>query len=112
VGEPLEGDRRNHGLDGRRGIAALSVALGHCVLQVTGLPLFGSLSTQETAVVYRPAGLWLRPHLSAFSLAVVSAPPLGLLTAAGVLELARNMLLLSNSLNGVLWSLQVEVIAS
>src|SRR5208282_2642916 len=42
----------------------------------------------------------------------VSALPLGLLTAARAPELVRNMLLLSNSLNGVLWSLQVEVIAS
>ena len=35
-----------------------------------------------------------------------------MLTAARAPELVRNMLLLSNSLNGVLWSLQVEVIAS
>ena len=47
-----------------------------------------------------------------FPLAIVSALPLGLLTAARAPELVRNMLLFSNSLNGVLWSLQVEVIAS
>jgi peptidoglycan/LPS O-acetylase OafA/YrhL len=47
-----------------------------------------------------------------FPLAIVSALPLGLLRAADAPELVRNMLLLSNSLNGVLWSLQVEVIAS
>jgi peptidoglycan/LPS O-acetylase OafA/YrhL len=47
-----------------------------------------------------------------FPLAIVSALPLGLLTNAAAPELVRNMLLLSNSLNNVLWSLQVEVVAS
>jgi peptidoglycan/LPS O-acetylase OafA/YrhL len=47
-----------------------------------------------------------------FPLAIASALPLGLLTTASAPDLVRNMLLLSNSLNGVLWSLQVEVVAS
>ena len=42
VSEPKHGSERNHGLDGLRGIAALSVALGHCVVQVTGLALWGT----------------------------------------------------------------------
>lgn len=47
-----------------------------------------------------------------FPLAIVSALPLGLLSGAPAHELVSNMLLISNSLNGVLWSLQVEVVAS
>jgi peptidoglycan/LPS O-acetylase OafA/YrhL len=47
-----------------------------------------------------------------FPLTIVSALPLGLLTSAPAPELVRNMVLLSNSLNTVLWSLQVEVVAS
>ncbi len=154
MGEPLEGDRRNHGLDGLRGIAALSVALGHCVLQVTGLPLWGTSLRDFPSMAWPDIGMRLlsamlpsdaavtvffvlsghvlwqsfrRKRLRFFAdlpdyacariyrlfpLAIVSALPLGLLTAARAPELVRNMLLLSNSLNGVLWSLQVEVIAS
>lgn len=48
-----------------------------------------------------------------FPLIIASGVPLGLLVAAApAAELVRNMLLLSTSLNGVLWSLQVEVVAS
>jgi peptidoglycan/LPS O-acetylase OafA/YrhL len=154
VGEPLEGDRRNHGLDGLRGIAALSVALGHCVLHVTGLPLWGTSLRDFPSMAWPDIGMRLLSSLlpsdaavtvffvlsghvlwqsfrrkklrffadlpdyacariyRLFPLAIVSALPLGLLTAARAPELVRNMLLLSNSLNGVLWSLQVEVIAS
>ncbi|MFL5251947.1 MAG: acyltransferase family protein, partial [Rhodopila sp.] len=39
---PATPQTRIPGLDGLRGIAALSVALGHCLLQVTGLPLWGT----------------------------------------------------------------------
>ena len=42
----------------------------------------------------------------------MTALPLGFLTAATARELVMNMLLLRSSLNGVLWSLQVEVVAS
>jgi peptidoglycan/LPS O-acetylase OafA/YrhL len=147
---------RNNGpeCDGLRGIAALSVALGHCVVQVTGLALWGTslrdfpamppmdivmrvlsaLFPSDAAVmvffVLSGHVLWgsfqrrqyrffadLPDYACAriyrlFPLTIVSALPLGLLTAAPAPELVRNMLLFSNSLNNVLWSLQVEVVAS
>jgi peptidoglycan/LPS O-acetylase OafA/YrhL len=145
---------RNPGLDGLRGVAALSVALGHCVVQVTGLGLwntslrdFPSMPAADIAMRILSAlfpsdaavmvffvlsghvlwGSFRRKHLRFFAdlpdyacsriyrlypLAIVSALPLGMLTAAPATELVRNMLLLSNSLNTVLWSLQVEVVAS
>jgi peptidoglycan/LPS O-acetylase OafA/YrhL len=147
-------DGRNQGLDGLRGVAALSVALGHCVVQVTGLALWGTslrdfpsmppadiamrllsaLFPSDAAVmvffVLSGHVLWgsfrrnkkqffgdLPDYACAriyrlFPLAIVSALPLGMLTNAPAPELVRNMLLLSNSLNTVLWSLQVEVVAS
>lgn len=145
---------RNPGLDGLRGIAALSVALGHCVVQVTGIALWGTslrdfpsmpaadiamrvlsaLFPSDAAVmvffVLSGHVLWesfrrkqlrlfadLPDYATArvyrlFPLVIVSALPLGLLTNASAGELVRNMLLLSDSLNSVLWSLQVEVVAS
>ena len=137
-----------------RGVAALSVALGHCVVQVTGLALWGTsvrdfpampwpdigmrlfsaLFPSDAAVMvffvlsghvlwgsFRRRGLGflagapdyvLARVYRLFPLTIASALPLGLLTAAPASELVRNMLLLSNSLNTVLWSLQVEVVAS
>jgi peptidoglycan/LPS O-acetylase OafA/YrhL len=154
VSKPTAGEIRNPGLDGLRGIAALSVALGHCLLAVTGIALWGTrlgdfpsmpwhdiamrvfsaLLPADAAVmvffVLSGHVLWesfrrkqvrffagLPDYASArlyrlYPLAIVAALPLGLLTSAPAGELVRNMLLLSNSLNGVLWSLQVEVIAS
>lgn len=152
--EPRVRVERNLGLDGLRGVAALSVALGHCVVQVTGLPLWNTslrdfpsmpaadvvmrvLSTlfpSDAAVmvffVLSGHVLWGsfdRKHMRFFTdlpdyacariyrlfpLVIVSALPLGLLTNASAADLVRNMLLLSTSLNNVLWSLQVEVVAS
>lgn len=148
------GGTRNPGLDGLRGIAALSVALGHCIVQVTGLALwatslrdFPSMAAADVGmrvasalfpsdaavmVFFVLSGhvLWgsfqrkqsrfftgLPGYVAArlyrlYPLVIVSAIPIGLLSAAPAWELARNMLLLSDSLNGVLWSLQVEVVAS
>jgi peptidoglycan/LPS O-acetylase OafA/YrhL len=152
--QPTKPTERNHGLDGLRGVAALSVALGHCVEQVTGLALWGTslrdfpsmpaadivmrvLSTlfpSDAAVMvffvlsghvlwgsFRRKNMRLFGDLPdyacarvyrLFPLAIVSALPLGLLANAPASELVRNMLLLSSSLNNVLWSLQVEVVAS
>ena len=62
---------------------------------------FGDLPDYACARIYR-----------LFPLAIVSGLPLGLLANASAAELVRNMLLLSTSLNNVLWSLQVEVVAS
>lgn len=145
---------RNRNLDGLRGVAALSVALGHCVIQVTGLGLwatslrdfpampggdiamrlFSALFPSDAAVmvffVLSGHVLWgsFQRRQSAFfvglpeyaaarfyrlmPLTIASAIPLGFLTAAPASELVSNMLLFSTSLNGVLWSLQVEVVAS
>ncbi|MFL5285549.1 MAG: acyltransferase family protein [Rhodopila sp.] len=142
------------GLDGLRGIAALSVALGHCLLQVTGLPLWGTSlrdfpSMQAADIAMRvfstllPSDaavmvffvlsghvLWqsfqrrqarflagLPDYASAriyrlMPLVIVTGLPIGLLSNASAPELVRNMLLLSTSLNNVLWSLQVEMVAS
>ena len=152
--QPTAPTRRNHGLDGLRGLAALSVALGHCVEQVTGLALwerslrdfpsmsaadivmrlFSTLFPSDAAVmvffVLSGHVLWAsfqRKNLRFFAdmpdyacariyrlfpLTIVAALPLGLLANAPAAELVRNMLLLSTSLNNVLWSLQVEVVAS
>lgn len=149
-----DGGERNPGLDGLRGIAALSVALGHCVVQVTGVALwetslrdFSSMPAADVGMRVLSAlfpsdaavvvffvlsghvlwGSFQRKNLRFFAdlpdyacsrayrlfpLAIVSALPLGLLIDAPAGELVRNMLLLSSSLNGVLWSLQVEVVAS
>jgi peptidoglycan/LPS O-acetylase OafA/YrhL len=145
---------RNHGLDGLRGLAALSVALGHCVVLVTGLTLWGTslrdfpsmptadimmrllsaLFPSDAAVmvffVLSGHVLWqsfrrknyrffadLPDYASAriyrlFPLTIVALMPLGLLIAAPARDLVKNMLLLSDNLNTVLWSLQVEVVAS
>lgn len=145
---------RNPGLDGLRGVAALSVALGHSVLQVGGIGLWGSrlrdfpampwtdilvrlisaLAPSDAAVIvfFVLSGhvLWssfqrknlrfladLPDYACArlyrlFPLAIASGLLLGLSLEASARDLALNMLLLSHSLNGVLWSLQVEVVAS
>ncbi len=160
VGQALEPacalpvSKRNHALDGLRGIAALSVALGHCFMSIGGLTMWESsirnfsgmtatdialrlvslLVPAESAVmvffVLSGYVLWTsfqRKNFSfvddlpdyvcsrtyrLFPLAIMSALPLGLLTDASARELVLNMLLLHRSLNGVLWSLQVEVVAS
>lgn len=145
---------RNAALDGLRGLAALSVALGHCVVQVTGLALWGSSLRDFPAMPATDIGLRLLSALfpsdaavmvffvlsghvlwesfrrkgyrffsdlpryacarvyRLFPLTIVSAMPIGFLVSVSASELVRNMLLLSKSLNGTLWSLQVEVIAS
>lgn len=145
---------RNAGLDGLRGVAALSVALGHCYVQVTGLALWASHLRDFHAM---PASQVLARVLSAFfpsdaavtvffvmsghvlwesfrrkdmrffrdlpeyassriyrliPLTIASAIPLGLLSSVPASELAQNMLLFSHSMNGVLWSLQAEMVAS
>jgi peptidoglycan/LPS O-acetylase OafA/YrhL len=150
----LPGEQRKPALDGLRGIAALSVALGHCVLQVTGLALWGTSlrdfpSMPVSDILNRVASalfpsdaavlvffvlsghvLWesfrrknsrfvagLPDYVCArayrlFPLTIAAAIPLGYFVSAPAADLVRNMLLLSRNLNGVLWSLQVEVIAS
>lgn len=146
--------RQNADLDGLRGIAALSVALGHCYVQVTGLALwtshlkdFPSMPASEVVarilsaffpsdaavmVFFVMSGhvLWesfRRKEMRFFRdlpeyagsriyrlipLTIVSAIPLGWLSSVPAYELVQNMVLLSHSMNGVLWSLQAEMVAS
>lgn len=145
---------RNPDLDGLRGLAALSVALGHCYEQVTGLGLWGTSlknfhamptaqvvarvlsaffpSDAAVMVFFVLSGhvLWssfrrknmrffrdLPDYTSArlyrlLPLTIVSGMAIGLISAAPAYELVRNMILLSHSMNGVLWSLQAEMVAS
>jgi peptidoglycan/LPS O-acetylase OafA/YrhL len=154
LADAVSGTQRNQALDGLRGIAAMSVALGHCFMIIGGrtiwessirefavmngtdivLRLVSLLFPAESAVmvffVLSGHVLWtsfqrkdlrffagLPDYVSArvyrlFPLAIMSALPLGLLTDASAKELVMNMLLLHRNLNGVLWSLQVEVVAS
>nr|WP_294556081.1 acyltransferase [uncultured Rhodopila sp.] len=146
--------QRNHALDGLRGLAALSVAVGHCFMAIGGLTMWESsirnfsgmngtdialrlvslLVPAESAVmvffVLSGYVLWtsyqrkdfrfvadLPDYVCSrtyrlFPVAIMSALPLGLLTDASARELVLNMLLVHRSLNGVLWTLQVEVAAS
>jgi peptidoglycan/LPS O-acetylase OafA/YrhL len=150
----LPASKRNHALDGLRGVAALSVAIGHCFMAIGGLAMWESsirdfprmsgtdialrlvslLAPAESAVmvffVLSGYVLWtsfqrknfrfvadLPDYVCSrtyrlFPLAIMSALPLGLLLDASARELVLNMLLLHRSLNGVLWTLQVEVVAS
>src|SRR5271166_3718187 len=80
------GAKRNHGLDGLRGIAAMSVALGHCFMTIAGQTMwessirdFGVMSGIDIAmhiarqlgwpvVLPHPGMLqtgWALPHLNA-----------------------------------------------
>ena len=141
-------------LDGIRGLAALSVALSHCVLNVVGLKVWLDArifdlwdlsadqvikrllvhifpSTAAVLIFFVLSGhvLWrsfVRKKLSAgdtldylcarvfrlFPLVIVTVLPFGYLDNASWKQVLANMLLLSNSLNGVLWSLQVEIVGS
>ena len=145
--------RRNTALDGLRGYAALGVALGHSILAITGLDLWGSSlrdfpSMTAAEIFYRMLSLaapsdaavmlffvlsghvlWqsfsrknLVPRaipdylvsriIRLFPLIVVTSLLIGLLKHAGAGAILRAALLWNVSLNGVLWSLQVEVIGS
>jgi peptidoglycan/LPS O-acetylase OafA/YrhL len=150
----LPESQRNHALDGLRGIAALSVAVGHCFMIIGGVTMWESsirnfpgmngtdialrlvslLVPAESAVmvffVLSGYVLWtsyqrkdfrfvadLPDYVCSrtyrlFPVAIMSALPLGLLIDASARELVLNMLLVHRSLNGVLWTLQVEVAAS
>lgn len=150
----LPESKRNYALDALRGLAALSVAIGHCFMAIGGLTMWESsirdfpamtgtdialrlvslLVPAESAVmvffVLSGHVLWssfqrknfrfiadLPDYVCSrtyrlFPLAIMSALPLGLLTDASARELVLNMLLVHRSLNGVLWTLQVEVVAS
>ena len=150
---PTVVDGRNVALDGVRGLAALSVALGHCVLMVAGLdvwsktiadfPAMTSEQITERALFLLFPGnaavmvffvlsgfvLWgsfarkrmtladLPDYLCArvfrlMPLVMVSTLLMAMFQQTSALQLLANMLLLSISLNHVLWSLQVEMVGS
>ena len=151
MGDKISG--RNTALDGLRGYAALGVALGHSVLAITGLDLWGKSLRDfphmaASAIFYRMLSLvapsdaavmlffvlsghviWQsfkrkslgRPAvpdylvsriIRLFPLIVVSSVLIGLLKHAGLGAILRTAILWDVALNGVLWSLQVEVIGS
>jgi peptidoglycan/LPS O-acetylase OafA/YrhL len=145
---------RNPDLDGLRGLAALSVALGHCYVQVTGLELWtkslkdfpsmphdlvvarilSALFPSDAAVMvffvlsghvlwesFSHRKLWFFRDLPDYvaarlyrllPLTIVTALPLGFISTVPARELVANMLLFSHSMNGVLWSLQAEMVGS
>ena len=146
-------DGRNLALDGVRGLAALSVALGHCMLIVAGMEVwsktafdFPDMPAQEIAgrlmhllfpgngavmVFFVLSGYVLWGSFARKQSTIADAPdylvarvfrllPLvmattllyWLVTFATPRELLANMVLLSTSMNKVLWSLQVEMIGS
>lgn len=144
---------RSVALDGLRGYAALSVALGHSVLAITGLDLwaksirnFPSMTAAE--IGYRLLSLvapsdaavmlffvlsghvlWLsfiRKNVTfallpeycfsrvmrLFPLIIATAIIIGLLKGVSARDILLTSLLWDTSMNGVLWSLQVEAIGS
>ncbi len=146
-------DGRNIALDGVRGLAALSVALGHCLLMATTAEVwektlfnFPAMTTEQiderllfvvfpsnaaVMVFFVLSGhvLWAsfvrkRMTLTDFPdylcsrvfrllpLIIVSAIAFSFVVQPSGWELIANMLLLSTSMNGVVWSLQVEMFAS
>lgn len=146
---------RNLALDGVRGLAALSVALGHCVLMIAGLEVwektaadFPAMSGEQLGVralyllfpsnaavmvffVLSGHVLWASFSRKQMTVAdfpdyvvarvfrllplVMATTLLFLLSARpdSVTEVLANAFLLSTSMNnGVLWSLQVEMVGS
>jgi peptidoglycan/LPS O-acetylase OafA/YrhL len=147
----LEG--RNIALDGVRGMAALSVALGHSLLVVSGIEVWSKTVFDFPAMPARdivgrllhllfPGNgavmvffvlsghvLWasfVRKHATTadfpeylvarlfrlLPLVIVSTLLFLFVTTPTLPEAIANMLLLSTSMNGVLWSLQVEMAGS
>ncbi|MDE8345556.1 MAG: acyltransferase [Acidocella sp.] len=145
--------KRIEALDGIRGYAALSVALGHSLLAVTGLALwstdlhnFPAMSGSEIGLrllsVVMPSDaavmvffvlsghvLWhsfARKNLSAsgfiaylrariqrlYPLIIITTVTIGIVKHAALMSIISTALLWTVSVNGVLWSLQVEVIGS
>jgi peptidoglycan/LPS O-acetylase OafA/YrhL len=144
---------RNIALDGVRGLAALSVALGHCLLMVAGLEVwsktvadFPAMNSEQITerllfllfpsnaavmVFFVLSGhvLWASFARKAMTLAdfpdylsarvfrllplvIASTVLFAFVVPTSAWELIANMLLLSTSMNGVLWSLQVEMVGS
>jgi peptidoglycan/LPS O-acetylase OafA/YrhL len=144
---------RNLALDGVRGLAALSVALGHCVLMVAGLEVWEKTASDFPAmtpeqfiervlfllfpsnaavmVFFVLSGHVLWASFARKRAGIADAPDyvlarafrlLPLVIATTILfllvvrpplaEVLANMVLLSTSMNNVLWSLQVEMVGS
>ena len=155
----MPSSQRNTALDGLRGLAALSVAFGHCDLLVTGLDawnlVLGDLRHAPGLLLWGRLGYLAFPSDAAVTLffvlsghvlweafftkysvslkafpdymisrlyrllptSIACAIPLGIAAAVfgtqiGASELIKTMLILSNKTNGVLWSLQIELVCS
>lgn len=146
-------DGRNLALDGVRGLAALSVALGHCMLIVAGMEvwsktafdfpnmpaqeiagrllhllfpgngavmvffvlsgyvLWGSFARRQSTIADTPDYIVAR-LFRLLPLVIATTLLYWLVTSPSPGELIANMVLLSTSMNKVLWSLQVEMIGS
>ena len=143
---PLE---RNQELDAARGIAALSVAIGHCVTHLAGVPshsvtvwglsqltgwqaalrVGSSLFNADAAVVlffvlsghvlsrslehrHEYGGYFVRRAFRLFPVGIVAAIPFAIAMHADLPAALGTAFLVDHSLNGVIWSLQVELVGS
>jgi len=149
-----ENPDRHHALDGVRGLAALIVALHHCILHFSGLALlratvadFGVMSVGErvtrllyllfpgdAAVVvffvlsgyvlsralYARGDAWqhallpyaVRRIFRLYPVNIAATLPLILLLHPDMRTALSTLLITSNALHGVLWSLQMELVGS
>jgi peptidoglycan/LPS O-acetylase OafA/YrhL len=155
----LPAGKRNTALDGLRGLAALSVALGHCDLLLTGLAAWNlglrDLQGEPNRLVWGRLAYLIFPSDAAVTLffvlsghvlweaffakypislrafpdyavsrlyrllptSIACGVALGLASVIrgpriGATELVETMMILSSRTNGVLWSLQIELVCS
>jgi peptidoglycan/LPS O-acetylase OafA/YrhL len=141
--------KRNESLDGARGLAALSVAIGHCITHLSGLSFysntiadFGSMQAWQIALRFASSvfnadaavilffvlsghvlGRSLegkRPRIDYFVRRIFRLLPAGIVAAAPFIWYFRpdfttsleTALLVNHTVNGVIWSLQIEWIGS
>lgn len=140
---------RNNSLDGMRGLAALAVAVGHCITHVSGLAFYSntlfdfpampawqivlrmgsSISNADGAVVlffvlsghvlsrslerkWQGVSYFVRRVFRLVPVGIVAAIPFCLYFNATLLDSIGTALLVDHSINGVIWSLQVEWVGS
>lgn len=140
---------RNKSLDGLRGIAALSVAIGHCITHLYGLSAYPltfrdfhgidgmkiairlsmSVFNADAAVILffvlsghvlsrsleaRAQGLdyLVRRAFRLLPVGIVTAVPFILYMRPNALDALGTALLVNHSVNGVIWSLQIELVGS
>ncbi|WP_375458130.1 acyltransferase family protein [uncultured Enterovirga sp.] len=79
---------------------------------LSGYVLWSAFARHGTTTLADLPDYTLRRAYRLMPVAIVSAIPIGFVVNASAFDLARTMLLLTNDLNGVLWTLQVEVVGS